>query len=301
MTAYAPAGDPTAVTGRRIVAYLIDGLLSLLLVLAFVGPQFRDFVREDTWPNADLARLQCERYNGTGSYTRTTAQSGACVNIDTKTYIVTQHDLSQLQGRLWIVGLGFGALNYLLIQGLTGASIGKLLLGLRVIREDGNKAGVGWLALRWLLLPIDAFCCGIVGLLTVANSKGHRRVGDMAASTYVVRKDAVGTPPFGGPGISAAPGAPYGAPGYGAPGYGAPAYPPPGGQPGYGGQPGATPGPTWSAPGAPATPPPAPGAAPSGDGPTWDEARNTYIQYDRNQGAWVQWDDATSTWGPISQ
>jgi hypothetical protein len=45
----------------------------------------------------------------------------------------------------------------------------------------------------------------------------------------------------------------------------------------------------------------APGAAASGDGPRWDEARNAYIQYDQAQGAWLQWDDTAQAWKPIAQ
>jgi len=49
--------------------------------------------------------------------------------------------------------------------------------------------------LRWLLWwvdgPITLFLCGII---TSATSRGHRRVGDMAADSYVVAKADAGQP-----------------------------------------------------------------------------------------------------------
>jgi uncharacterized RDD family membrane protein YckC len=48
---------------------------------------------------------------------------------------------------------------------------------------------------RWLLFVVDGpltlFLCGII---TSAVSKGHRRVGDMAADSYVVHRDDAGRP-----------------------------------------------------------------------------------------------------------
>jgi hypothetical protein len=175
-------------------------------------------------------------------------------------------------------------------------------VGLRVIRQDGRKAGIGWAALRFVLLFVDSLCCFLPGAILVFTTKGHRRLGDMAAGTFVVRKDQVGTPPQV-PGVTA--------PAYAAqvPGYG---YQPQGGPGGWPSSPSAPSG--WSAPDAgasgstwspPASTPGAGTAAPAarsgGEGPTWDAARNAYIQYDRDQAAWVQWDDGAGAWRPIDQ
>ncbi len=59
------------------------------------------------------------------------------------------------------------------------------------------------------------------------------------------------------------------------------------------GTPAAAPPPGWR----PA--PPAAAPTPGADGPHWDVARGTYIQYDRSSGTWVQWDDHDKAWKPI--
>ena len=86
-----------------------------------------------------------------------------------------------------------GFLNLVVLQSITGASLGKLMLGLRVVDQQGNKAGVGRMLGRWVLLLVDALCF-LVGLITVLVTHPHRRVGDLACGTYVVATGSVGQP-----------------------------------------------------------------------------------------------------------
>jgi uncharacterized RDD family membrane protein YckC len=68
-----------------------------------------------------------------------------------------------------------------------GQSIGKRLLGLRVISIDGNNPSLSQYALRWFLRPIDfAFTSYIGGLICVAVTKNGQRIGDLAAGTTLV-------------------------------------------------------------------------------------------------------------------
>ncbi len=89
----------------------------------------------------------------------------------------------------------FTILYFAIPEAFGGASLGKLMTGIRVVREDGKKIGIGRSLLRWLLFwvdgPITLFLCGII---TSATSSGHRRVGDMAAGSYVVAKPDAGQP-----------------------------------------------------------------------------------------------------------
>jgi hypothetical protein len=128
----------------------------------------------------------------------------------------------------------------------------------------------------------------------IATTKGHRRLGDMAAGTLVVDASSVGVVP-NVPGLTSPQfaGGPYGT-----------AYPP-------AGSPFAPPqaaSPTgWPAP-APTTPPPTtppPPSAPAADTPaantpTWDAQRNTYVIFDAGQNQWMQWDAESQQWRPIS-
>ena len=64
-------------------------------------------------------------------------------------------------------------------------------------RREGRRIlqGVPKSLVRWIVFAVDGplslFLCGII---TSATSRGHRRLGDMSAQTYVVAKDAVGHP-----------------------------------------------------------------------------------------------------------
>ena len=54
-------------------------------------------------------------------------------------------------------------------------------------------------------------------------------------------------------------------------------------------------------PEAPVSPPTEPASQPGVDAPMWDEARNTYIQWDPDLEAWMEWSETQRRWVPISQ
>jgi len=70
---------------------------------------------------------------------------------------------------------------------MNGQSIGKKLMSIRVIGESGGRPALHQYLIRWLLRPCDFFFFGLVGLLTVLNSKKNQRLGDMAAGTLVIK------------------------------------------------------------------------------------------------------------------
>jgi uncharacterized RDD family membrane protein YckC len=79
------------------------------------------------------------------------------------------------------------------MEGATGASPGKHMTGLRVVTSAGERIGL-WRALgRWAVFAVDGplslFLCGII---TSSVSSGHRRLGDMAANSYVIGKADAG-------------------------------------------------------------------------------------------------------------
>lgn len=140
---------------------------------------------------------------------------------------------------LW---LALVALYFFVCEAIWGQSPGKRVLGLVVVGRDGQRAGVGRVAVRNLLRPIDSFPFYLIGLLTMLLTEHKQRVGDLAAGTFVTRSGQ-GQPPAGMP-----PSQGYGA-GWGAPGGAAPEAP--AGQSGW-----APPAPPPGPPGPP--PPPSP-------------------------------------------
>lgn len=271
--------DPTNVVGRRIGAYAIDGVIMAFLILAVVVPLFLSALETDT-----TGTLECNTSSFETDFEADPSTPSFCFENEDEVRYIPQDQEGTLTAQVYGIAFLVQVLNLVVLQGLTGASIGKLVVGLRVIRADGRIAGIGWATLRWLLLFVDAFCFFLPGVVLVFVTKGHRRLGDMAASTFVVRRADVGSPPLvpgiTGPTVWTPP-----TPGYGAPSQWTP--PPATGTTG-----------TWSPPATPA-PPVAP--APNPDAPTWDAARNAYIQYDRDRSAWVQWDDTVKEWRPIDQ
>lgn len=69
-----------------------------------------------------------------------------------------------------------------------GRTIGKRRLGLRVIRDDGSRVTFIDSAIRNILRLVDALPGSFaVGVASIVLSARHKRVGDMAAGTVVVR------------------------------------------------------------------------------------------------------------------
>ncbi len=79
-------------------------------------------------------------------------------------------------------------LYYGLSEALTGQTLGKKALGVRVAKVDGSTAGAGAVAIRTLLRIVDslplAYLVGLVAVL--ATGQRRQRLGDLAAGTTVV-------------------------------------------------------------------------------------------------------------------
>jgi uncharacterized RDD family membrane protein YckC len=77
---------------------------------------------------------------------------------------------------------------YTAMEALLGASLGKLLLGLRVVMVDGTP--VSWPAaiVRNVLRIVDGFLVYLVAALLVWTSPKRQRLGDRVAGTVVIRQ-----------------------------------------------------------------------------------------------------------------
>lgn len=96
--------------------------------------------------------------------------------------------------RLLIAILAFG--YYWVSETVWQQTLGKRALGIKVVRVDGSKPGIGATFVRTLLRIVDSFPgFYIVGLVAIfATGPRRQRVGDLAAKTRVV---AVGEQPTG--------------------------------------------------------------------------------------------------------
>jgi uncharacterized RDD family membrane protein YckC len=164
--------DPTQVVVRRTVAYLVDALL-IAGILLFV-----------IWVTGDVKR------SSTGC-PDPIPKNHSCIDYSHQALIVNNRVF------VWftLLLIVLFAVFFGLIPGITGASPGKSLLRIRVVRADGTKPG-------WKRGLLRSVCWGLDGLMLLlptamwlaALTPRHRRLGDYVASTYVVRRDAAGRP-----------------------------------------------------------------------------------------------------------
>lgn len=91
-------------------------------------------------------------------------------------------------GGWWLVlYLAALLLYYFTLEAATGQTVGKRLLGLRVLRADGGRPSAAAIAVRTLLRLIDwlPFLYLIGFITTLATGARPRRLGDLAAGTDV--------------------------------------------------------------------------------------------------------------------
>ena len=86
----------------------------------------------------------------------------------------------------WIL-LGLAVGYYIACEAATGMTLGKRMVGIRVVGEDGDRLTVGAAVVRNLLRLIDALFFYLVGGLFALTSSRGQRLGDRAAHTVVVR------------------------------------------------------------------------------------------------------------------
>ena len=86
---------------------------------------------------------------------------------------------------LLLLALGLG--YYIVCEAATGATLGKRMVGIRVVGEDGEHATFGAAVVRNLLRLVDALFFYLVGAVFALTSTRGQRLGDRAAHTIVVR------------------------------------------------------------------------------------------------------------------
>jgi uncharacterized RDD family membrane protein YckC len=81
---------------------------------------------------------------------------------------------------------------YVVMEVQMGGTVGKLAVGLRVVREDGAQLDYQTALIRTLLRVVDGLFFYLVGAILVWTSATNQRLGDRVAKTLVVSKNAVG-------------------------------------------------------------------------------------------------------------
>jgi uncharacterized RDD family membrane protein YckC len=83
------------------------------------------------------------------------------------------------------IGVLLNIVYFAVFETLYGATLGKLILGMRVVKDDGQPCDLGAALVRGGLLYIDGL---FFGLVAYGNMKAplYQRIGDRSARTLVV-------------------------------------------------------------------------------------------------------------------
>jgi uncharacterized RDD family membrane protein YckC len=164
--------DPTRVIWRRGFAYAVDLILTTLVLVAtlLVAGDFRTV--KGGCPNPVPAGHDCFHYRSS-------------------TYLMRDRAFVWFAVALVILVVVVVVVPHAVV----GSSLGKAILGIRVVRADGSPPGVLRSSLRVGALVVDGLALGLpLGLWLMIVTTGHRRVGDFLAGTYVVRRSDAGRP-----------------------------------------------------------------------------------------------------------
>jgi uncharacterized RDD family membrane protein YckC len=91
---------------------------------------------------------------------------------------------------IWIVFLGFPWLFFTVLFEIfmNGQTPGKILMKIQVVRLDGTRATIGNFVLRWIFGFIDFYILGgAIGVILIAAGGKGQRLGDLVATTTVVK------------------------------------------------------------------------------------------------------------------
>jgi uncharacterized RDD family membrane protein YckC len=109
------------------------------------------------------------------------------------TYLVKGTWLMFPEDHLWIIFDPLCAIflivifaYFILLEGLTGVTIGKLILGLKVLSVDSKKITLRQSVIRNLGRLLDGLpMLNILGIVSIARSPIKQRIGDKIAKTVV--------------------------------------------------------------------------------------------------------------------
>ncbi len=84
--------------------------------------------------------------------------------------------------------IAFMLLYWTILEGSHGKTLGKSILNIKVVKEDGSKMDIKSALVRNLLRVIDQLPGNfyIIGLILILASEKEQRLGDLAAKTLVV-------------------------------------------------------------------------------------------------------------------
>lgn len=135
--------------------------------------------------------LRSEGLAALGPFTAGVPVRAVAVFLDFLVLAVFAYVLSRWGFRLSVFTLSWTLVTFLyysIYEGATGATLGKLVMGLRVVRLDGSAITQREALVRNALRFVDGFAFYLVGGLLAMGSPASQRLGDRVAGTLVVMR-----------------------------------------------------------------------------------------------------------------
>jgi uncharacterized RDD family membrane protein YckC len=167
--------DPTAVVARRGGAWFIDGVLC-----ALAGAIPALLLADAFELNRSANGFDVERHG-----------DDVALFVRDTVVVLTTSELAITVGAFAAAVL----LLLVVLPGRRGWSPGYLAADVRLVRRDGERAGIVRALVRTVLWVVDILPgIPLVAYGSARMTERHQRVGDLVARTYVVDKRAVGRP-----------------------------------------------------------------------------------------------------------
>ncbi|HTI14190.1 MAG TPA: RDD family protein [Dictyobacter sp.] len=97
--------------------------------------------------------------------------------------LLFSHNTKAAESATFVIAM----LYFIILEGTMGATLGKKILGLKVVNQDGSPISWGASIIRNILRIIDWIFCYILGAILIWTSSTRQRLGDRAAHTVVVK------------------------------------------------------------------------------------------------------------------
>ena len=113
---------------------------------------------------------------------------GLITGLSNSTGFAIQGATIQAVGIPSVVTLFLWFLYFIVMEATVGATLGKMVMGLRVVQPDGCPIGWGQSLVRNILRIIDGLFFYLIGAILIWDSAKRQRLGDRLAGTVVARE-----------------------------------------------------------------------------------------------------------------
>ena len=147
---------PTQVVGRRVAAFVIDFLIwAAIIAISWYA------LTKNVSPGRCIG-------------------GGIEINHKCRGFVASESG----NRTIWLLIVAIATIGlFVVMQGLTGKTPGKAMLGIKVVNAQGERPGIGRTIVREILWIVDFW---VVALIAALASQNNQRLGDMVGGTYVV-------------------------------------------------------------------------------------------------------------------